>query len=238
MVPPGIPDVMSYCGNPEWSIEGRDADGTVLFTLPFAMPPVADAEEGAGGFAFTLPVRPGWEALALTFPDVDELDSRTGINVGASATFPLSESVGVRIGGAYVQKGAHGGDADFEVTLSLDYIEFSSLLKANFPFRNTSASMYVLAGPSVAFEANCESSFSDGVSTTTINCTELRFDTNTIDFGATGGAGFEFAIPMGMILSLEVLYTRGFTSAADEWDDDDVKNRAFTVWGGFAFPVG
>ncbi len=28
-------------------------------------------------------------------PDVDELDSRTGINVGASATFPLSESVGV-----------------------------------------------------------------------------------------------------------------------------------------------
>ncbi len=137
MVPPSIPDVMSYCRNPEWiseyhftkaleyrirdegpataamaaapvrslllwggvdstgtpslepafvvdappslperggewSIKGRDADGTVLFALPFAMPPVADAGEGAGGFAFALPVRPGWEALAgltLTGPD-------------------------------------------------------------------------------------------------------------------------------------------------------------------------
>ncbi len=81
MVPSGIPDVMSYCGNPEWSIEGRDAGGTVLFTLPFAMPPVADAEEGAGGFAFTLPVRPGWEALALTLSGPDKtttLDASTG----------------------------------------------------------------------------------------------------------------------------------------------------------------
>ncbi len=144
MVPPGIPDVMSYCGNPEWiseyhftkaleyriqdeapaaavtaaapvrslllwggvdstgtpslepafvvdappslperggewSIEGRDADGTVLFALPFAMPPVADAGEGAGGFAFALPVRPGWEALAdLTLSGPDETATLDG----------------------------------------------------------------------------------------------------------------------------------------------------------------
>lgn len=36
----------------------------MLFSLSFAMPEIADAGEGAGGFAYTLPIRSGWEALA------------------------------------------------------------------------------------------------------------------------------------------------------------------------------
>jgi len=55
-----------------WTIKGRDASGGVLFSLPFAMPEIADGGEGAGGFAYTLPVRPGWETLAsitLSGPD-------------------------------------------------------------------------------------------------------------------------------------------------------------------------
>ena len=47
-----------------WEIEGRDAGGTVLFSLPFDMTAIADAGEGAGGFSFLLPVAAGWEALA------------------------------------------------------------------------------------------------------------------------------------------------------------------------------
>ena len=57
--PPSLPE-----SDGPWTIEGRDAGGRVLFTLPFAMPEIADAGEGAGGFAYTLPVRPGWQALA------------------------------------------------------------------------------------------------------------------------------------------------------------------------------
>ena len=57
--PPSLPDRSG-----EWTVEGRDADGVPLFSLDFAMQPVADAGPGAGGFAFVLPVRPGWEALA------------------------------------------------------------------------------------------------------------------------------------------------------------------------------
>lgn len=47
-----------------WKLEGRDSGGRVLFSLPFAMPEIADVGEAAGGFAYTLPVRPGWEDLA------------------------------------------------------------------------------------------------------------------------------------------------------------------------------
>ena len=131
LVSPATPDVMSYCGAPEWisdyffgnalrrrmrvetsssttralllwgsdsetegphlypafvvdampvlpdsaggyTLTGRDAGGHVMFSVSFAMPVVADAEEGTGGFVYTLPVRPGWEALAsltLSAPD-------------------------------------------------------------------------------------------------------------------------------------------------------------------------
>ncbi len=57
--PPSLPDAHG-----PWTIEGRDADGAMLFALPFAMPEIADAGEGAGGFAFVLPTGRGWEALA------------------------------------------------------------------------------------------------------------------------------------------------------------------------------
>ena len=57
--PPWLPEQSG-----PWTIEGRDTGGRMLFSLPFAMPEIADANEGAGSFAYTLPVRPGWENLA------------------------------------------------------------------------------------------------------------------------------------------------------------------------------
>ena len=57
--PPSLPE-----GGGPWTIAGRSADGTELFSLPFDMPEIADAGEGAGGFTFVLPAGPGWEALA------------------------------------------------------------------------------------------------------------------------------------------------------------------------------
>ena len=57
--PPSLPDR----GGP-WTLAGRSADGADLFSLPFDIPAIADAGEGAGGFAFVLPVGPAWEALA------------------------------------------------------------------------------------------------------------------------------------------------------------------------------
>ena len=55
-----------------YTLEGRDAGGRVLFSLPFAMPEIVDGEEAAGGFVYTLPLQSGWENLAsvtLAAPD-------------------------------------------------------------------------------------------------------------------------------------------------------------------------
>ncbi len=56
--PPTLPDSTGA-----YEVMGRTAGGSTLFSLSFAMPEVADGD-GSSSFAFVLPVRPGWEALA------------------------------------------------------------------------------------------------------------------------------------------------------------------------------
>ena len=53
--PPLLPD-----GGGDYELIGTTAGGRVLFSLAFDIPEVLDGD-GSGTFAFTLPVRPGWE---------------------------------------------------------------------------------------------------------------------------------------------------------------------------------
>ena len=67
--PPALPEAAG-----DYELEGRTADGAVLFSLAFAMPRIADGGEGAGGFAYVLPIRPEWGRLAsitLSGPEGD-----------------------------------------------------------------------------------------------------------------------------------------------------------------------
>ena len=56
--PPTLPDSAGV-----YEVTGSTADGGTLFSLSFAVPEVADGD-GSSSFAFVLPIRPGWEALA------------------------------------------------------------------------------------------------------------------------------------------------------------------------------
>lgn len=64
--PPSLPRSIG-----EYVVIGRAGDGTVLFSLPFEMPVVADGD-GSSGFVFMLPVEPGWAgslaSVTLTGP--------------------------------------------------------------------------------------------------------------------------------------------------------------------------
>ena len=52
--PPALPDSAGA-----YTLTGRTARGTELFSLRFAMPRTADGD-GGSGFAFVLPAEPGW----------------------------------------------------------------------------------------------------------------------------------------------------------------------------------
>ena len=44
----------------EYTIVGADADDAALFSYPFDMPEIGDAEGEASGFVFALPIQPEW----------------------------------------------------------------------------------------------------------------------------------------------------------------------------------
>lgn len=64
--PPSLPRSIG-----EYVVIGRGGDGTVLFSLTFEMPVVADGD-GSSSFVFMLPVEPGWAgslaSVTLTGP--------------------------------------------------------------------------------------------------------------------------------------------------------------------------
>ena len=76
--PPALPDSAGA-----YTLTGRTAGGTELFSLSFAMPHAADGD-GASGFAFALPVEPGWagELAGITL-------------AGPGGSFALNDDSGV-----------------------------------------------------------------------------------------------------------------------------------------------
>ena len=183
----------------------------------------------------TLAVRGG---LGWATMNQDDAEVRTGIRGGAFATIPIQDTFGFQISGNYVQKGTNVTDADDRATLVLDYIEFSGLGMARFSPGGGSASVYVLAGPSVGFNVKCATTASiDGVSVN-FSCDELSDEDINIksDVGLTGGVGTEIAISDRMTLSAELQYTLGLLPITDE--EGAAKNRVFALQVGVGFPIG
>ncbi len=58
--PPALPDSAG-----DYTVTGRDAIGREIFSLSFSMPETTDGD-GSSGFAFALPVRPGWGGSLAT----------------------------------------------------------------------------------------------------------------------------------------------------------------------------
>ena len=163
--------------------------------------------------------------------DGADVDARTGIKLGASATIPIQDKFSLRLGGDYVQKG-YGLSADLEglsisADVSLDYIELSGLGVVNLTPLESAASVYVLAGPAIGINVKCEAAGED--------CGDDGDGPKTLDLGITGGIGTEMAMSEGMTFSVELLYTLGLLSIAE---GEDVKNRAIALQVGVGFPIG
>ena len=163
--------------------------------------------------------------------DGADVDARTGIKLGASATIPIQDKFSLRLGGDYVQKG-YGLSADLEglsvsADISLDYIELSGLGVVNLTPPESAASVYVLAGPAIGINVKCEAAGED--------CGDGDDGPKTLDLGITGGVGTEMAMSEGMTFSVELLYTLGLLSIAE---GEDVKNRAIALQVGVGFPIG
>ena len=178
--------------------------------------------------------------------------SRTGVSLGATVTVPVDPNLGIRLGGAYVQKGASiGVRADdivnaFYADLKLDYIELAALAKVSVP--GSGGFLYLLAGPTVSFEVRCTTDLTYSLGGDTVEsqlghdysdvpCSERDYgigaaNTEAVEFAVAGGIGTEFPAGASTRVSVDLLYTLGLVSVLG-----DSRNRAITLRAGVSLPI-
>ena len=179
--------------------------------------------------------------------------SRIGVSLGGAVTVGILPSLGIQLGGTYLQKGASIGVlADdivnaFYADLKLDYIELSALAKARLPVG--AASLHLLAGPTLSVEVRCATDLTYSLGGDTVEsdsgrdysdvaCAERDYgigvaDTEAIEFGVAGGIGTEFPVGVSTRVSLDLLYRLGLSKAFA-----NAKNRAITLRAGISIPIG
>lgn len=169
--------------------------------------------------------------------DVSNVDTRTGVQAGLFASFPLSSILAVQPGVAYSQEGtsvdAGGGITG---TFKLDYIQVPVLLKLSAPLQaNSKLRPYVVAGPALGFEVRCKVRAEASGQSAEADCdnSSVNFQTKSVLFGLHFGAGLEISR-----LFLGVRYQLGLTSIDDSGANADVKNRVLAIVAGYGFRLG
>jgi hypothetical protein len=169
--------------------------------------------------------------------DVGNVDTRTGVQAGLFASFPLSSILAVQPGVAYSQEGtsvdAGGGITG---TFKLDYIQVPVLLKLSAPLQaNSNLRPYVVAGPALGFEVRCKVRAEVSGQSAEADCdnSSVNFQTKSVLFGLHLGAGLEISR-----LFLGLRYQLGLTSIDDSGANADVKNRVLAIVAGYGFRLG
>ena len=188
--------------------------------------------------------------------DID-LDHRTGFNIGAVVNIPILESLYVKSGIRFIQKGAKYDDYDFddneeeEFKCNAAYIEIPILASYRYNFDNSSQ-LQINVGPYLAFGVGGKTKieFTDNLDDDVDLYRGREFDT----FGDDGplkrfdlGLEFSVGITLASQFYVGVGYDLGLLNIAnddffsDEDEDDDVyrdisiKNGSWVINVGFTF---
>ncbi len=157
-------------------------------------------------------------------------------------TKPLSGSVALQIGGAYVQKGYKLSTSVFgesvSGTLKLDYLELTALAKSAFALGAStgegSSAFHLLAGPALGIRMRCSASIGVVGDTETEDCDSD--DVTAMDLGVLVGVG----VRRGSF-RVDASYTLGIMNIAAEdstEDADNIKNRSMSIQVGYVIPMG
>ena len=162
---------------------------------------------------------------------VDDIDSRTGINVGLTGEYEFGPSFGILVGAIYSQQGAEGQNSlGQETILKLDYINVPVLAK----FYLGGSGLSIDAGPQIGFIVKDESEIENGV----LAGSTTNYDAESIDLSVGGGLTYKFREGTTLEgLSLSGRYMVGVTNVYedDSTFDDDITNQVFSINLGYKF---
>lgn len=162
-----------------------------------------------------------------------------GVGGGLGVAFPVSGRYGVQIGAQFAQKGARmtvgAGDAAANADVKFESVDFTALARisaltvANLP-------LYALIGPYASFELGCrfvlDASVGAGRFTASDDCREANLDTQSIDFGVSGGVGIEMGT-RGTRITAGLLYNYGIQDI-DKYVGESARHRVLNLHVGVA----
>lgn len=160
----------------------------------------------------------------------DNTSSRTGFQGGLFIGKHVNDQFGFRVEGLYVQKGAKGGSP--EVTEKLDYIEFPILFV--YDIKSTeSMGFNLFAGPTLGFNMNAK-----------VEDTDIGDQIKSFEFGGAIGAGVEKKMAGGKAIGLDVRYSLGATTVAEDitvgstTTSPSIKNHGVGIMASYSIPIG
>lgn len=176
---------------------------------------------------------------------VDETDTHTGLNLGAS--LGLLELGPIQLVGEvyYRQKGGKGMIDPFQdpqnvggtVEIGVDYVEIPLLARLNLGTVGGRLLPYLEGGPAFGWQIDCGVE-AGAAGTAETQCADLleRGEETLKDYelGAVVGGGADLILARGMGINLDIRYTAGLS---DLTADAELKNRSFTVMLGYAFAL-
>jgi len=165
--------------------------------------------------------------------DDDDVKSKVGLVIGALAEIDFGSSISFRPELNFIQKGYKYDETNFESKLSLNYIELSPNFVYNVPAG--SGKFYIGLGPSFGFGISGKYKteiLGEGEEEIDVEFgnDEDNDDFKSFDYGLNILAGYK--LPAG--LSLTAGYNLGLGNISFD-DDDDVKNRGFSIKLGYMF---
>ncbi len=169
-------------------------------------------------------VRVGANFANLSFDPDDEEDTstRTGLNVGAFAIFPINPRFAFQPEVLYSQQGSKATEDWIEATLKLDYVNVPLLAKINLSSGQNPVSL--LVGPQIGFRTGAKVEVEDEE-------LDLEEITESTDWGLVVG----MSATMGNFV-VDGRYTWGLSNInADPEDTQKVKHRVFTISVGVMF---
>lgn len=205
----------------------------VLVTAFLMTLPTVVAAQANVGF------RGGLSLASLGGDDVEDLGSKTGLNIGGFVHVPLSDVVGLQFGAGFVQKGFKETELGVKFEFGVDYLELPLLLTLS-PPTTGNVGFNFFFGPAVGFKTGCSVSGSEGGVKVSVDCDDPEFevDLKSVDFGAMVGAGLDIGVTDNVSVVIEGFYNLGLTKIDDSGVDANVKNRAFAVLAGLSFSLG
>lgn len=205
---------------------------TAFFSLAFLMSEAQYSETRTAGFG----IKGGANFTNLITNDINDNHILTSFNAGVFALLPLGNLIAIQPELNFSRKGAElvydNIFAEGTAAFKLDYLEVPLLVKVN-PIRNFN----VHAGPYVAYLLNAKV---ENKSTNGTFDFENNFDNkdfNKLDYGVSGGIGFDFSS-----IGIGARYNYGLAKIGKErtiggvsYIFPDSKNSALSIYGSVKF---